>query len=111
MCPTLNTGDNTGESRATIVFSHTAGIDHQASNTVTPTVLAGHDRMPADSGHAVVRRLTPLECERLQGFPDGHTDVPGASDSARYKQAGNAVTVNVFDWVFGRLVAVHEATR
>ena len=33
----------------------------------------------------LIRRLTPLECERLQGFPDGWTDIPGASDSARYK--------------------------
>lgn len=40
-----------------------------------------------------VRRLTPTECERLQGFPDGWTE--GASDSQRYKMLGNAVTVNV----------------
>jgi len=40
-----------------------------------------------------VRRLTPLECERLQGFPDGWTE--GFSDTQRYKMMGNAVTVNV----------------
>ena len=40
-----------------------------------------------------VRRLTPVECERLQGFPDGWTE--GVSDTQRYKQLGNAVTVNV----------------
>ena len=39
----------------------------------------------------LIRRLTPLECERLQGFPDGWTDIPGASDSARYKALGNSV--------------------
>lgn len=44
------------------------------------------------SGYAV-RRLTPLECERLQGYPDGWTDIPGASDSARYKALGNSVAV------------------
>ncbi len=44
-----------------------------------------------------IRRLTPLECERLQGFPDGWTD--GVSDSQRYKQLGNAVTVNVVEAV------------
>ena len=38
----------------------------------------------------LIRRLTPLECERLQGFPDGWTDLPGASDSARYKALGNS---------------------
>ena len=39
----------------------------------------------------LISRLTPLECERLQGFPDGWTDIPGASDSARYKALGNSV--------------------
>jgi DNA (cytosine-5)-methyltransferase 1 len=42
-----------------------------------------------------LRRLTPLECERLQGFPDGWTE--GVSNTQRYKQLGNAVTVNVVD--------------
>lgn len=42
-----------------------------------------------------IRRLTPLECLRLQGFPDDWFDVPGLSDTQKYKQAGNAVTVNV----------------
>ena len=40
-----------------------------------------------------IRRLTPTECERLQGFPDGWTE--GVSDTQRYKTLGNAVTVNV----------------
>ncbi len=41
----------------------------------------------------LIRRLTPLECERLQGFPDHWTDIPGASDSARYKALGNSVAI------------------
>ena len=41
----------------------------------------------------LIRRLTPLECERLQGFPDFWTDIPGASDSARYKALGNSVAI------------------
>jgi DNA (cytosine-5)-methyltransferase 1 len=52
-----------------------------------------------------VRRLTPLECERLQGFPDGWTE--GQSDAARYRQLGNAVAVPVVEWVTRRLVSVH----
>jgi DNA (cytosine-5)-methyltransferase 1 len=48
-----------------------------------------------------VRRLTPTECERLQGFPDGWTD--GQADSHRYKQMGNAVTVNVAEWIGKRI--------
>jgi len=50
-------------------------------------------------GQGSVRRLTPTECERLQGFPDGHTNVPGASDSARYKAIGNSKAVPVIKWV------------
>ncbi len=50
-----------------------------------------------------VRRLTPTECERLQGFPDGWTD--GQPDSVRYRQLGNAVCVNVVEWLARRLVA------
>jgi len=49
-----------------------------------------------------VRRLTPVECERLQGFPDGWT--AGVSDTQRYKQLGNAVTVNVAKWIGERIV-------
>ncbi len=48
-----------------------------------------------------VRRLTPLECERLQGFPDGWTE--GLSDTQRYKCLGNAVTVPVIEWIAKRI--------
>lgn len=41
----------------------------------------------------LIRRLLPIECERLQGFPDGWTDIPGASDSNRYKALGNSVAI------------------
>lgn len=59
-----------------------------------------------------VRRLTPRirECERLQGYPDGHTltsDGKPQSDSQRYKQIGNSIAVPVFEWVARRLAAVH----
>ena len=55
----------------------------------------------AVSFSTTVRRLTPKECERLQGFLDGWTE--DQSDSARYKQMGNAVTANVVEWIGGRL--------
>lgn len=53
---------------------------------------------------AGVRRLTPTECERLQGFPDGHT--AGQSDSARYRQLGNAVAVPVARWIGERIASL-----
>jgi DNA (cytosine-5)-methyltransferase 1 len=52
--------------------------------------------------NSVVRRLTPLECERLQGFPDEWTS--GQADQHRYKQMGNAVAVPVVEWIVKRLV-------
>ena len=55
-----------------------------------------------------VRRLTPIECERLQGFPDGWTD--GQSDSARYRQLGNAVAVPVVEWIAKRIVKAEART-
>ena len=50
-------------------------------------------------GPLLIRRLTPLECERLQGFPDGWTDLPGASDSARYKALGNSVAIPCVEFI------------
>ena len=58
----------------------------------------------ADVHAHLIRRLTPLECERLQGFPDGWTDIPGASDSARYKALGNSVAIPCVDFVMHCLV-------
>jgi DNA (cytosine-5)-methyltransferase 1 len=50
---------------------------------------------------STVRRLTPVECERLQGFPDNWT--ADQADSNRYKQMGNAVAVPVVQWIVGRM--------
>ena len=58
-----------------------------------------------------VRRLTPRECERLQGFPDDWTLLDDkTSDSPRYRAAGNAVCVPVAEWIGLRVVSVEEAT-
>lgn len=54
----------------------------------------------------LVRRLTPLECERLQGYPDGWTDVPGASDSVRYKALGNSVAIPCVEYLMQRVAMV-----
>ena len=53
----------------------------------------------------LIRRLTPLECERLQGFPDGWTDIPNASDSARYKSLGNSVAIPCVEFIMSRIAA------
>jgi DNA (cytosine-5)-methyltransferase 1 len=55
-----------------------------------------------------VRRLTPKECERLQGFPDDYTKYGSEgdeiSDTQRYKMCGNAVTVNVIEFILRKLL-------
>jgi site-specific DNA-cytosine methylase len=55
-----------------------------------------------------VRRLTPVECERLQGFPDDWT--AGQSDSTRYKQMGNAVAVPVVEWIIQNIIDVAKVS-
>jgi DNA (cytosine-5)-methyltransferase 1 len=171
--PTVVARYGTGGGNVPMVFSHTQGLDVQASEENSPTLRAGGAGMavvypiqntvigradengPGGKGykddgepmftvdttspHAValafdlynqqvteknqtlsaaasdashtgtiwkdqtVRRLTPVECERLQGFPDDWTS--GQADSNRYKQMGNAVAVPVVQWIVGRLVA------
>ena len=63
------------------------------------TIATSNDQTLLNKG--TVRRLTPVECERLQGFPDDWT--AGQSDSSRYKQMGNAVAVPVVEWVIGNI--------
>jgi DNA (cytosine-5)-methyltransferase 1 len=62
----------------------------------------------------VVRRLTPRECERLQGFPDDWTAVPfrgkPAADGPRYKALGNSMAVNCMEWI-GERIAAYEASK
>lgn len=71
---------------------------------ISPTLntMQGGMRQPFIKEEMQIRRLTPTECERLQGFPDGWTE--GVSDTQRYKTLGNAVTVNVIRDIFERLL-------
>ncbi len=98
--PTLNSFDN-GDTRATtIIFygNRVADIRLQDDkiNTLQARMGTGGNNMPMVAT-TQVRRLTPLECERLQGFPDGWTE--DQSDTNRYKQMGNAVAVPVVEWI------------
>jgi DNA (cytosine-5)-methyltransferase 1 len=63
---------------------------------------------PCISDGVIVRRLTPLEYERLQGYPDDWTE--GQSDAARYRELGNSLAVPVMEWIARRLIAVDEAS-
>jgi len=98
--PTMNAFDN-GDTRATtIIFygNRVADIRLQDDkiNTLQARMGTGGNNMPMVAT-TQVRRLTPLECERLQGFPDGWT--ADQVDTHRYKQMGNAVAVPVVEWI------------
>lgn len=75
---------------------------------VTSTQSARQGKAATDlvqqPGRRLIRRLTPLECERLQGFPDGWTDIPGASDSARYRALGNSVAIPCVTYILRGIV-------
>lgn len=76
------------------------------------TSTLGTKKQDAIADATAVRRLTPTECERLQGFPDGWTATSNGrpqSDSARYRELGNSVAVPVFAWIAQRLAARHLA--
>jgi len=166
---TLQARMGTGGNNMPMIFSHTQGLDIQASEIASPTLRAGGSGMAAlirmregkpgggkgplisedksltiatandqvlfvqaydefndsvgDTHHTLrsgtkqstgvitesqVRRLTPVECERLQGFPDDWT--AGQSDSARYKQMGNAVAVPVVEWLIQNIVDIAEVS-
>ena len=88
---------------------------------IARTLSARHDSSPcADRGrdvvaiHSSVRRLTPRECERLQGFPDDYTLVPHRnkpmSDGPRYKALGNSMAVPVMRWIGERIAMVDALT-
>lgn len=90
-----------GEVNGTLQAKESGGQSLNLNNTVRQNM--------------VVRRLTPLECERLQGFPDGWTDIGDytdstgkkrkTSDSARYKALGNSIALPFWRWMFGRMAA------
>ena len=90
--------------------------DFSTGEDVAQTVRSAHGQPGCDTAGLAVRRLTPLECERLQAFPDEWTrwklvngELVEQSDSARYRQVGNAVTTSVVEWIAHRLVAADLA--
>jgi DNA (cytosine-5)-methyltransferase 1 len=70
-------------------------------DTISPTL--DKSKTPATMQNMAVRRLTPVECERLQGFPDNYTNIPKAADGNRYKALGNSMAVPVMRWIGERI--------
>jgi DNA (cytosine-5)-methyltransferase 1 len=91
-----------------VIGFSTSGLDSPRDDGQAPPVKAQRNGQDTGSGPSVlasigsaVRRLLPVECERLQGFPDGWTE--GFADSTRYRMLGNAICVPVAEWVLRRL--------
>lgn len=110
LAPTLTAHD---AKSASYVFSakNAASAGLSVSSDTSPTLST--TKQPAVSGDGTVRRLMPVECERLQGFPDGWTDVPykgkeHAPDSPRYKALGNSMAVPVMRWIGWRIQSVED---
>lgn len=98
---------NTMHDAQAILYQPKSAMEENWAESETKNAFPGQNM--------VVRRLTPLECERLQGFPDGWTDIGDytdstgkkrkTSDSARYKALGNSVALPFWRWMFGRMAA------
>ena len=81
-----------------MLYQDTVGALTSSDRKGPNSQYVGQDKLIVE-GPKLIRRLTPLECERLQGYPDGWTDIPGASDSARYKALGNSVAVPCVEFI------------
>lgn len=106
--------DGTGRGTPVIAFAWQAGGNETSSGAfdedLTPTLPKSQTL--AVQTETIVRRLTPMECERLQGFPDGWSETSNGkpqADSARYRQMGNSVAVPCLEWIVGRIVALDGA--
>lgn len=131
MAPTLRAGNHhtshaNGGQPPAIAFQPgnlSRGAGSAPSDQIFPTLKADHGRGRSDQDPHVflgtqVRRLTPIECERLQGFPDNHTligwrgkDAAECPDGPRYKAIGNSMAVPVMRWIGERIAAALPAEK
>lgn len=120
------TGNRGGKERTIVCFA-SGGFGQKVESDIASTLSTDHDDRVTGNNAAlicskqdmsriqIVRRLTPLECERLMGFPDNWTKIPyrGKSeedcpDSPRYKACGNSMCVNVMQWIGEKIQEVEQ---
>jgi DNA (cytosine-5)-methyltransferase 1 len=108
-----------GGGQVTVAFSEgyfRCGSGHAPNEELANTLQCntGDQRISIATNYAV-RRLTPTECERLQGFPDDHTAIPyrgkPAADGPRYKACGNSMAVPVMRWIGERIEKISELMK
>lgn len=127
--PTLQSRMGTGGNQVPLTYQKVAGTlspgahagSYNGQDTYNDMLICSAERPDAyeSTPTGIVRRLTPTECERLQGFPDGWTDIGAwtdekgklhkeSSDSARYKALGNSIALPPWKWVLKRICAQYE---
>lgn len=117
LAPTLRAGGHTNSHAnagcmPAIAFGWQNSSQQGASASASHTPTLDKSKVPAISSAMAVRRLVPEECEALQGFPRGYTQVPHrnkpAADGPRYKALGNSIAVPVMRWLGERIAMVNE---
>lgn len=127
--PTLQSRMGTGGNQVPLTYQKVAGTlspgahagSYNGQDAYNDMLICSAERPDAyeSTPTGIVRRLTPTECERLQGFPDGWTDIGAwtdekgklhkeSSDSARYKALGNSIALPPWKWVLKRICAQYE---
>lgn len=118
--PTLQGRMGTGGNQVPLTFQQNGFGDYKQADVASSCKQRDYkDSTDLCNQYGIVRRLTPTECERLQGFPDGWTDIGAwtdekgklhkeSSDSARYKALGNSIALPPWKWVLKRLCAQYE---
>ena len=120
--PTLTNRNGTGGNNLPILldthdrFLSRQRVDAFMESTVASTESARQHKDATDlvlqetksKSPLLIRRLTPLECERLQGFPDSWTELQGASDSARYRALGNSVAIPCVEYIMRGITYAFE---
>lgn len=118
--PTLQSRMGTGGNQVPLTYQQNGFGDYKQADVASSCKQRDYkDSTDLCNQYGIVRRLTPLECERLQGFPDGWTDIGAwtdekgklhkeSSDSARYKALGNSIALPPWKWVLKRICAQYE---
>lgn len=107
--------DGTGRGTPLVFgWQNSASQGDSVSEHITPSL--DKSKVPAVGGHTMqVRRLTPVECARLQGFPDDYLDIlyrgKPAADGPKYKALGNSMAVPVMRWLGERIALVDALTE
>ena len=107
----MGTGKPSGDESQNLIY-HENKSSSLTGDEYAKALRAGASHSYQFVHQSVVRRITPLEAERLMGFPDGFTDVPHngkpMSDGPRYRMIGNSMAVNCMDWI-GRRIDMFES--